>query len=113
MFQFYGKFTDACLKGRCPASRVRPPSLSPALPGEEKRRRATEPRKVALASEKRSVLRAGRLTVTVAPDSSALRVCMERRGHGLHQENQDRGVDVRDPERHDQHRVPAVRGLGH
>lgn len=34
-------------------------------------------------------------------------------GDGLRQENQKFGVDVRDPERHDQHCVPAVCRMGH
>ncbi|CAK7314802.1 Polypeptide N-acetylgalactosaminyltransferase 18 [Vulpes lagopus] len=32
---------------------------------------------------------------------------------GVHQEDQNFGVHLRDPERHDQHHLPAVRGLGH
>nr|XP_055173843.1 polypeptide N-acetylgalactosaminyltransferase 18 isoform X2 [Nyctereutes procyonoides] len=32
---------------------------------------------------------------------------------GVHQEDQNFGVHLRDPERHDQHHLSAVRGLGH
>lgn len=39
--------------------------------------------------------------------------CMEGCGHGLHQENQNFGVHMRHPERHDQHRLPALCRLGH
>lgn len=35
------------------------------------------------------------------------------RRDAVHTENENFGIDMRNPERHDQHRVPALRGLGH
>ena len=32
--------------------------------------------------------------------------------NGVHQEDQNFGVHLRDPERHDQHHMSALRGLG-
>lgn len=39
--------------------------------------------------------------------------CMEGCRHGLHQENQNFGVHMRNPERHDQHRLSALCRMGH